>query len=124
MNTSFFAQLLAVILVWTSFSAPSQAFWPFSSNNEDAPRASYSDPVAPDPEWKDEHCEPLRQEAIELNQTHSKYNPLREIRVSRLKQRHRKCIKEFEAREYQYLKQVSIQNKPSNTGPSEALNQN
>lgn len=84
---------------------PTWALWPFGDDDPEQ-RPPVTEP--PPANWKEENCEPIRQKAIELNQTMASWNLIRGIRVSRLKRKHRKCIRVFEDQEYDYLKQAEL----------------
>ncbi len=106
--------LFAATMVATVLPS-AHALWPFgggNDDNDDVPLSQTADRdqaiLPPDETYKERECEPLRLKAVQLNQTMASWNPWREIQVSRLKRKHRKCIRKFEEQQYAYLKQVTI----------------
>lgn len=101
------------VFMGATLASSAYALWPFGG--DDSPEVPLSKTattdqavIPPDENYKERECEPLRQKAVELNQTMASWNPIREIRVSSLKRKHRKCIRKFEDQEYAYLKRARM----------------
>ncbi len=115
---SYLSAVVCATVLFAAFLAPAYALWPFGGDDATDSTMTTNDKQAvlpPDDTYKDRECEPLRQKAVRLNQTMASWNPWREIQVSRLKRKHRKCVRAFGEQEYVYLQRVNIGKEASAT---------